>query len=272
MAKKQLHQSALSMLERCGMQFYYRYCENLVIPPAVAMVTGTGTHRSIEADLIKKIETGKLEDLDRLADVAAQAVKAEFEKGVVIDDEDKGRPILAVRDDSIRAAQRLGALHHGSLAPTLQPIPGGVERKWVLELDGYPMDLAGTIDLQEKDAVRDAKTSKKTKNQKEADDSEQLTMYALAVKVIDGKAPDHLYLDNLVDLKEPKLAVFPTTRNDEDMQVLLRRVERATEVIEAGKFMPCNSTEWMCSPKWCGYFARCPFSKKPVSVPVKKGD
>lgn len=270
MAKKQLHQSSLSMLERCPMQFYYRYIENVIIPPAVAMVTGTGTHRSVECDMAKKIETGKLEDLDRLKDVAAQAVKAEFERGVTIDEEDKGRPLVDIRDESIRTAQDLGALHHDDLAPSLKPV--AVERKWVLELTGHPYDLAGTIDLQEADSVRDTKTSKKTKNQAEADNSQQLTMYALAVKVIDQKMPSALYLDNLVALKTPKRVTLSTTRDDQDLQILLRRIERASEVIDAGKFMPCDPTSWVCTERFCGFWSRCEFSKKPVSVPVKKGD
>jgi len=270
MAKRQIHQSMLGMLERCPMQFYYRYVEGIVIPPAVAMVTGTGTHRSVERDMTRKIETGKLEDLDRLKDIAAEAVKAEFSKGVTVDDEEKERPLTELRDDSIRTAQELGALHHAELAPTLKPV--AVERKWVLNLEGYPYDLGGTLDIQEAGSIRDTKTSKKTKNQAEADNSQQLTMYALAGKVIDQKMPPALYLDNLVALKTPKLVSFPTKRDQQDLDILLRRVERAIEVIDAGKFMPCDPTNWVCSPKWCGYWTRCGFSKKPVTVPVKKGD
>jgi len=265
--KKQLHQSSLAMLERCPMQFYFRYVEGIIIPPAVAMVTGTGTHRPIEFDLKKKIETGKLEDADRLADIAAETVKAEFQKGVTLDDEEKGRPIATVRDESIRTAQALSRLHHEELAPTLEP--KAVERKFVLELDGFPMDVAGTIDLQTTTAIRDTKTSKRTKNQDEADSSQQLTMYALAAKVLDNQLPQELYLDNLVALKTPKLVCLGTRRDEQDLKILLLRIERAVEVIQAGKFMPCDPTNWCHSPRWCGFWSRCAFAKNPVSVSVK---
>ena len=58
--KPQFHATDLGMLDRCQMQFYYRRIENLIVPPAVAMVIGSATHRSVEANMRKKIETGKL--------------------------------------------------------------------------------------------------------------------------------------------------------------------------------------------------------------------
>jgi hypothetical protein len=256
------------MLDRCQMQFCYRRVENLIIPPAVAMVIGTGTHRAVEANMRHKITSGgAMEARDRLDDVAAATIKEEFRKGVKVEDDDGPGPLVDIRDAAIKTAQDLHGLHYDQLAPRLEPIH--VERKWVLELEGYPMNLAGSIDLEEKTRIRDTKTSKRTKNQDEADSSSQLTMYALARKVLDGALPQELTLDNLVALKTPKLVVLTTTRDEQDVTILLRRIERAIEVINKGAFMPCDPTNWVCSPKWCGYFQRCPFSRKPVTVPAK---
>ena len=76
--RPQLHATDLSMLDRCAMQFYYRRIENIIIPPAVVMVVGTGTHRPVEANMRHVIEHGQMEDRDRLNDVAAECIKEEI--------------------------------------------------------------------------------------------------------------------------------------------------------------------------------------------------
>lgn len=265
--KPQLHVSMLDMLSRCGEQFRRRYGSRFgwndkeeIIPPSVAIVTGIATHKSIERNLSEKIATGTYLPVEAVKDFARDQVTGLWTQEVFLSDEERENQ-KEVKGESINTAIVLSELHASTIAPVIEPKAS--ERKWVVEMEGYPYDLAGTIDIETTDgAVRDTKTSGKTPAITAADDSNQLTMYSLAKKVCDGEAPTNLYLDYLVKTKTPKVVTFSTTRTPADHEMILRRIERATEIIEKGAFIPANPTDWWCSKKFCGYHATCPFAKR----------
>lgn len=266
--KPQLHWSALSMLSKCGEMFRRRYIEGEIIPPGVAAVRGTGVHKAIQVNLENKIAHGTLLTEEHVDNLARDAVDAAWDRGVVLSEEEAGRGAAKVRAKARDGAARLAVLHAGHLAPQLEPTH--VERKFTLELAGYPLDLAGTIDIQEGSAfVRDTKTSAKSPNADAAERSDQLTMYALGVHVIDGAPPLHVALDTLVDRKRgAELRTLTSTRTMEDFAPLLARVENAVEVREKGAYTPARRDDWWCSPKWCGYFSTCRYVRNPKSVAV----
>lgn len=263
--KPQIHVSGLEMLSRCGEQFRRRYIENDKIPPGVAEKVGTSTHRTIEKNMNNFIKVGSLLPVEQIQDLARDTMGSEWQSGVMLNEEEVAEGIEKVKAGAIDKAVRLSTLHAEKVAPTIQPTH--VERQWVVEMQGYPMDLVGQIDLQQGSKwIRDSKTSGKTPPKTIADDSLQLTAYALAVKIIDGVIVESVNLDYLIDTKTPQAVSFPSTRDEKDFQVLLNRIERAILILERGAFQPANQTDWICSPKWCGYFSSCPFSKKPKSV------
>lgn len=264
--KPQLHQSGLEMLSKCGEMYDRRYNRGEIIPPGIAQIVGRSTHKSVELNLAAKIRTGELLPVEQIKDIARDELEGEFQRGVALDREERERGLAAVKGEAIDTTIALSTLHRTDLAPKL--IPTAVERKFVIKLEGYPLDLAGTIDIQEgMMRIRDTKTANKTPPQADADNSIQLTMYGLAAKVIDGVAPGEFILDALVKTKTPKQVSLVTTRTADDFQMLLRRVERAITVIEKGAFQPARTTDWWCSLKFCGYAANCPFyQKRPVSV------
>ena len=154
------------------------------------------------------------------------------------------------------------------------------------------MDLAGEIDIQEAFdgagehrgiVVRDTKTSGKspTKSLMDgseapgiADDSDQLTTYALACKVLDNQLPGYLALDYLIQTpkrRDLKYIVTKTTRTMEDVEVLLNRFANAVQVIRSGMFVPANASWWGCSQQWCGFWNECPMAKRPKMIQITKG-
>ena len=262
----QMHQSHLSMLCRCGEQYRRRYIEGEIIPPGIAAVTGSGAHAAISTDLGRKIETGELAPVEELRDTARDYVDAEFRRGAYrLLPEEKPLGKKHWRDESVDWAIRFAGCHHAELAPTLTP--SHAERKWVVKLKGFPCDLAGMLDVQETRpdgtiTVRDTKTGGKVND---ASTSLQLTMYAMAVRVLDGTMPALCTLDNVVrraPKKNPhaELVVSETQRTEEDFKTLLRRVETAVRLIEAGVFPPANPDDWWCSERFCGFYnAGCPY-------------
>jgi hypothetical protein len=154
------------------------------------------------------------------------------------------------------------------------------------------LDCAGEQDIVEEvipdpneagDLVlRDTKTSGKspTKSLMDgnkypgiADDSDQLTTYAMASLVLDGKLPDLMALDYLVYTParhDTKYVVTKTTRNMEDINVFLNRFANAVHAYRRGIFVPAKADWWGCSQKYCGYWDMCPYSKKPHQVVINQ--
>jgi hypothetical protein len=108
-----------------------------------------------------------------------------------------------------------------------------------------------------------------------ADTSLQLSIYALAAQVTEGRIPDLVALDYLVETKKKDGSVsnryyVPTLakRTLEDVEVDLRRIENFAQVMKSGSFTPADPTWWGCSKKWCGYFERCEYVKHPKLVQI----
>jgi hypothetical protein len=139
-----------------------------------------------------------------------------------------------------------------------------VERPWTLNINGYPLSLAGTIDCDEGDKIDDWKTTSKSPSDGDADESQQISMYCLAKKVLDGTIPT-ARIGYLVKTKQPKAVFQTTTRTGEDFEALLRIIERCSEAIrkESFCFAAAQSPRpWICSPKFCGYYSTCPAISK----------
>jgi len=265
--KPQLHISALNMLNFCGEQFRRRYILKEKRPPGVAMIVGTAADRSVTRNLQSKLDTNQLLPLAQVKQIAADTLNAEWQNSVALDADELVQGIERVKGEAIDKAVRLSSLHATELAPKLQPTH--VQRQWTLDIVGYDMSLAGTIDVQEgSDSVRDTKTKGKSPSEDIVHHDHQLTAYAMAAKVIDGKVPEQVTLDCMVDNKTPILKVYKSTRNEKDFQAFLARVENAIVALQKGVFVPAKQTDFLCSPKYCGFFSSCKFVMQPKSVSV----
>lgn len=264
MMDKKLHLSVsqLDMLSRCGEQYRRRYVEGEIIPPGIALIVGSSTDKAVSSDLQHKIDSGELLPDEAVADIARDNVVNSMESGNVLLTPDEAiAGIKAVKGEAIDKAVRLSRLHHKELAPVLKPTH--VQRWWRVELQGYPRDLIGIIDVQEgSEAVRDTKTASKSPAANAAHESDQLTMYAIACRVCDGVIPRKLTLDHLVDNKTPKLVTLETTRTEQDFLPILARVETALAALEKGVFVPARQTDWWCSERFCGFANTCRYYRQ----------
>jgi len=121
-------------------------------------------------------------------------------------------------------------------------------------------------------AIRDTKTGRKSPNKAEAEHSLQLTAYALASNVLDGRLPDKLFLDYLIEtpaLKERYVKSLTTVASQNDVDMFMERVSNAVYALHSGVFVPARTDDWWCSKRFCGYFGICPYAKRPaVSKPL----
>ena len=258
--KPHLSITQINMLNACGQQYYFRYILGKKMPPGISLVVGKTVDDTVNANLQQKIDKNELMPVEQVADLARDGFDINWAKeGILFTPEEAENPKKA-RSEAIDKSIRLATLHAKETAPALFPIE--VQRKMLVKLDGYPVDLLGYIDIQEKDVTRDTKTSSKTPPADMADMSDQLTFYAMANYAVDGCIPAQLALDYLIDNKVPKAVSLYTARTEDDFEPMLRRIENAVVSIEKGVFLPCRQDDWRCSRRFCGYFNICPYSRK----------
>ena len=137
------------------------------------------------------------------------------------------------------------------------------ERRFELEIEAAK--LTGRVDRIDRTgpetiAIVDYKTGK-PKTQEDADESLQLSLYALAAREALGKRADQLIFHNL----ENDTAIV-ATRNDAQLEEAKLRVRDVAEAIAEGKFDP--KVGYHCA--FCPYRNLCPATEKIVAVPQKK--
>jgi hypothetical protein len=250
------------MLERCGMQYFYRYIERIKSPPGVALLVGSATHVSVEENLNNRLHLGEMLPVEACMEIGRDELnkKWDAEEPMLTPDE-KASGAKKVRGEAVDRTVRLSRLHRTDLAPAIRPV--AIEKPFRIEIPENERDIIGYIDILEPGRIRDTKTRSRSPNEADVHKNDQLTVYALAHWVGnktagEAKVPS-VHLDCLVSTKEPKVVSIASTRSAEDFARLLERVQRVTAHIKAGNFIPAPRDSWICDPKWCGYWDRCPF-------------
>jgi hypothetical protein len=232
-------------------QYEFRYVKGIRRPPGIAAHVGSGVHKSAEFNLMAKMLTAispinEVLNIDEVLNVARDTVIQRIDRdGVMLSDDEAAKGLAKVKGEAVDKAVRLARLHYDELAPTIDPI--GIEIPWSVDVTGTGISLAGRIDLEVANGLRDLKTTGKAPPKDSADKADQLTMYSTAYRVLRGKVPETLGLDYLVDTTTPKSIRLETHRDEKDIQIFLRRIATALKVIKTGAFMPCDRSSWVCS-------------------------
>jgi CRISPR/Cas system-associated exonuclease Cas4 (RecB family) len=305
--RKQIHQSQVEMISRCGISAEFRYVAGIKRRPKTFLICGTAVDRGVGTDLTKKKDFGELESEDVLCDVARDAIESYPEKEDLIpEDDEKGKPVADIIGATKDKAVRLVKAHHGNLAPVIQPV--AVNQKFSINLDKWlrgrarefheqadklpngqfkraldmqarylnvaardGMDFVGEFDIREQIAnesvIRDTKTSKKSPSSGTADESHQLSAYSAAAYVLDGKLPDKVKLDYLVDLKGgTKTLTLESRRDMKDVEKYLNRLVPTITAFQSGIFQPAPDAAWWCDERYCAYHEICPHVHHPQTV------
>ena len=263
--RPQLHVSMLDMLSRCGISFQRRYgarfgCwhEEEIKPPSIALATGISVHKAVGADLKHKMEHAVLLEREQIKDIARDQFMGQSEAGLMLSN-DEAVDLRRSIGDAVDQTIALAVLHHDVLAPHIKPL--AVEERFVLNMNGFPCDLAGQKDVREATCIRDTKTAR-AKPSGDAAQSMQMACYSLDEKVQRGSLPKLVQLDFLVKTKTPKAVTIEAVPTMAWIEPFLRRVERAIKIIESvregkGFFTPANPEDWCCTEKYCGYARTC---------------
>lgn len=115
-------------------------------------------------------------------------------------------------------------------------------------------DIEGVIDLiEEGDVITEFKTSAQMMDEKDADESLQLTIYSWAYEKLYGRPPKALKVIDFVKSRKPKLIMLETKREPSSYRRLYGLAFHVLSGIRQRIFFP--RTSFMC--KDCEYAAPC---------------
>jgi len=242
--ERSLSASAVDTYERCGLRFRLDRDWRLSAKPAAAMQFGAAMHRVLK-DYFDCRRDGRVKTDDQFieqfrSDLATAGIQEAYQRELY---EKLG--ILQLRDffSSARSIPADQVLH------TEEPFEIQIgETKVVGRIDRIDRLSYGSV------AIVDYKTGK-ARDQEDADDSLQLSVYALAAQEKWGYPVSGLSFFNL----EQNLSVN-TSRNEAQLQGARARVQDAVQGIAAGKFLPKPGVH--CG--FCAYRSICPEKEKHI--------
>jgi len=185
--------SQLTSLSQCGELFRQKHIHKIRTAPNYSLILGRAVDSTVMLDLAYKVRTGELLPIDEITDLTKASVEdIILQDGISLTEAEVGKGMNRVRAELTKEAVQMAHLHHCYIAPLLEPTK--VQREFEVEIAGHT--VTGRMDIQEGSrSVRDLKVSGRSPSSDEADRSLQLTVYAMACAQLDGRIPDHLYLD-----------------------------------------------------------------------------
>jgi hypothetical protein len=251
--------SQIDTYMRCGLQYFWRYIDGIIIPPTISLVTGSSGHDALEMNFKYKGANRTDAPLEDVLDVFNDSFEEKFAE---VED-----PTPVSKGNAKDKTVDLITLHHEKMAPAIQPVDEHhVEKKIITDVGGIPMH--GFSDVETSTAIIDHKFVGRAKSAADADSSLQLTFYAYA----EGK-PDVAFnclvkpkLNKGGTWSPPSVKMVPgARRTQEDFNWLTSVVRFTANAISAGIFMPADPTSWVCSKTYCGYWHKCRGAGKDIA-------
>jgi hypothetical protein len=255
-------------LGRCAEQWRRRYIEGDKFPPGIALHIGSGFHKAAEVNYEGKLLTRLDEPLDVCVDAAVTEYDAKLDQlGLMLPKEEVG-DAAKIMGEGKDAVVGFTEEWHKIVAPIYQP--QFIEEKFLIDLPGVNKPFLGFIDLySEQGTLSDLKSGARAWTQDRADGATQMTLYREAIRQKTGQYPAKMRFDTVIEYSngffyEP----FETTRDQQDLEILINKAKIMERMIEAECYPPANPDSWSCNAVWCGYFHTCQYMKRKVIIDV----
>lgn len=267
--------SALSTLQTCGERFRRKYIEKDYRAPSARQIRGTIVHRAARMTYQRSLDGVELPTREELADVTASEFEKTWGEGHVLAPDEQLVDVATTKANAKDFAVDLAVFHGSEVAPHILPV--AVEHRITVKPRNAAIEIQGTIDLVAHipdtglDVIRDLKTTERAPKLDAAETSQQLTMYALIRLAEKGTIPVSFVLDFLVRTParaEKSWRPLRSTRDREDIGVLVHRINAGVAAVEAGRFVPAGEDAWYCSAQWCEYHGDCPFVRRGARRPA----
>lgn len=240
-----LSASQIEMYLRCPRQYQFRYIEERIAPPGVALTEGICHHEVMEFNNINKFDKG--EDLND--GILKEKFKDEFAtKKKHIPKSDwvfSGENVNTINERGDKFIEN----YLFDVAPNIQPtkLP---ESKFEIELGGVP--ILGFIDLEQDKSVVDYKVVKQARTQHEVDNDIQLTLYSFATR------KKSVQFCCFTKTKTAAIKNVTSIRGNNDYAYADALIGSVAEGIKSGNFPMCNPNKsFPCSERYCGYYKMC---------------
>lgn len=250
--------SQVSRYFTCGEQYRRIYVEGHRMPPGVAMIVGDGVHAAAQHNYVEKMKTGTDAPLDRLADVAAEAIEEKRKAGdFELNEEETAAGVAVTLGAAKDKAVRMTGAFRREVAPRV--MPKLVEADLAVTITGSDRVMLGRLDVVDSTGcVRDLKTSKRKKSPVDLE-TDQLRFYAVAARAA-GLPANRVALDVVIDgSKGASTQELTREHTLRDERVLASRVGAMLAGINAGVFLPATPGHWACTPRFCGFWKTCPY-------------
>lgn len=239
-----LSASAVDTYERCGLQFKLERDWRLSAKPAAAMQYGAAMHRVLRT-YFDSVRLGRPKSDEELIDLFRH-------------DLSEAR-IQETYQHELYEKQGIGQLRDLLAAVRAKAAPQVLHTEESFEIHVGEITVVGRIDRIDARpdgtvAIVDYKTGK-ARDQENADESLQLSLYAIAAREKWGYRVGSLVFYNL----EENVAVS-STRSDAQLMAARERVEKAAAGIAAGEFAPKLGIH--CT--FCSYRSLCPAKEKRI--------
>ncbi len=244
-----LSASAVDTYERCGLRFKLDRDWRLAAKPAAAMQYGAAMHRVLKT-YFDSVQLGRPKSEEELIDL------------LMNDLADAG--LQEKYQQELYEQLGIKQLHGFFQGMRRMPAPKVLQTEQSFEIQIGGSKVAGRIDRMDElpdgtVAIIDYKTGK-ARDQEDADESLQLSLYALAATEKWGYQVGALVFHNL----EGNVPVM-TRRSAADLLAARQRVEAAAQGIAEGRF--AAKTGIHCN--FCAYRSLCPEKEKRMPVKIK---
>jgi hypothetical protein len=250
------------MALRCGEQFRRRYIGGEVIPPSIAAGRGTAVHKANKVNLKAKVVGKRDLPLADLQDVTRDAYVQTFQSAGVYIPKEELPAKERLLNDGLNDALRCTKIYKEEVAPQINPVE--IEKPFEIDV-GLDLPLAGRMDYQEEPRVGDIKTTSLKWQENRIEKEIQPVFYSYVHEKETGIRPEFVY-HILIARRNKKGA--PTSEgyqiqklkpSMQHYKALFAKLELMIRMLKTGVFPPTNPTNWVCSPKWCGYWHTCEY-------------
>ena len=233
----QLSYSSINTYETCPAKFRFQYEDRVPASSSPALAFGDSLHRA----------------LYRFHDRPVPVAPSLEELWAMLDDEWVAEGFGSGSEERLyhQHGREVLARYHGENADRYR-IPAALEYRFRIEVEG--VTLSGVIDRMDRlpgggYEIIDYKTNRRLPPRSVIARDLQLSVYALAAREVWGIEPERLTLYYLLPGER-----MTTTRGNEDIDGLRRRIATVAERIEAERFEPRDNP--LCN--WCDYQRLCP--------------
>lgn len=243
-----LSASRVNTFMRCGMTYFFRYCEGLISPPSGALALGSSFHATIAKDYADKVDSGANMPLDSYLDYYSDDWQERKHEVRWWEGEKEG----AFKD------QGYGLLETYYNEIALEVQPAAVERKFEIEFANKDYSFVGYIDRVDTDnTIVETKTIASTPPRPKADHMLQTVGYTTGYRS-EGHVELESRIDYAVKLKKPKIVSYPFKVSNTEVDFFLSQVARVAMMIENEMFLNSRHlSPFPCSHKFCGFANSC---------------